>query len=103
MSGRCSRRLAPQPHLFAVSDELGAAVFPEAYRSDVAAQQRIAELVKQLGDESFAKRKQAGEELEKLGTQAVTELALLDRAKLDPEQAARVDAILTKDPPRFYH
>ena len=91
----------PQPHLFAVSDELGAAVFPEAYRSDVAAQQRIAELVKQLGDESFAKRKQAGEELEKLGTQAVTELALLDRAKLDPEQAARVDAILTKTRPGF--
>lgn len=91
----------PQPHLFAVSDELGAAVFPEVYRADAATQQRIAVLVKQLGDESFAKRKQAGEELEKLGTQAGTELALLDRAKLDPEQGARVDAILTKTRPPF--
>lgn len=57
--------------------------------------------MKQLGDESFAKRKQAGDELEKLGTQAATELALVDRTKLDPEQLARVDAILTKTRPAF--
>ena len=91
----------PQPHLFAVNDDLGAVVFPEAYRADSTTRQRIAALVKQLGDESFARRKQAGDELEKLGTQAATELALVDRAKLDPEQLARVDAILTRTRPAF--
>lgn len=92
---------APQPHLFAVNDELGALVFPEVYGADETVRKQIAALVKQLADTSFAKRKQAEEALVKMGTRAGTELARLDRSKLDPEQAARVDTILTKSRPAY--
>jgi len=92
---------APQPQLFMVSDAIGSQVFPEVYGADEATRQRISALIRQLADESFAKRQRAAQELEGLGTAALAELAQVDRARLDPEQATRIDVILAKLRPSF--
>jgi hypothetical protein len=92
---------SPQPQLFMVDDSLGASVFPEMYDVSPQAKEKIAALVKQLDADDFQQRRQAEDELKKLGPTAAAFLSRLERSTLQPEQAARVESILASIQPPF--
>ena len=93
--------LGPQPHLFVVDDSVACSVFPEAFATDDARRGEILAIVKELNADEFPKRQEASARLEQMGVTAAAVLATLDRASMPPEQAARVDAIISRIKPPY--
>ena len=93
--------LGPQPHLFVVDDPLACSVFPEAFATDGTHRGEILAIVNDLNADDFRKRQDATAKLEQMGVTAAAVLATLDRASMPPEQAARVDAIISRIKPPY--
>ena len=93
--------LGPQPHLFVVDGGLACTVFPESFTADDARRSRVLDQVNLLNADDFRKRQEATQRLEQMGVTAAALLASLDRGTMPPEQAARVDAIISRIKPPF--
>ena len=90
-----------QPQLFAVDDLLACSVLPEAFQVDATVKAQIMQLVMQLKADDFQQRQKAQSALQVMGTKAAPVLASLDRTNIDPEQATRIDLILSQSKPPF--
>jgi hypothetical protein len=93
--------LTPQPQLFAVDDSLACSVFPEAFAADATRKDQITALVRQLNADDFHQRQEATQKLEQMGVTAAAVLATFNRAAMPPEQAARVDGIISRIKPPY--
>jgi hypothetical protein len=92
---------SPQPHLFVVPDELAWTIFPEAFPVDDAVKKRIERLVATLNADDFRQREQAAADIQAIGIAAAPVLVALKRGPLTPEQAERLDGILSRLKPPF--
>jgi hypothetical protein len=98
----CREYLAPLLAVFSrewdvsrTSEQVEAALVRAAAEGDLPDPKRWAELVEQLGDDKFSRRRAADRELRRLGRVVHTYLEQLDSSQLDAEQRYRVRRILT--------